>query len=469
MKKKNLVPYITRISGDLETPVTLFKKYVGEDIGFLLETLDTVNGRFSFIGKNPYARIKGKNDHLIIESNSNQEIKKGRLLDLVKDYLSYFEVENETNLPFIGGAIGTIAYDMIRQLERIPNQTVDKINLPDIDLMIITEFIVFDHLHHQIIIVALDEKSEDGRKRAALHLLKMQQSLNKAKDTQADNLDISNHTRIATGNMTKETFMNMVTKAKDYIYEGDIFQVVLSKRWEINIEEHPFTIYRRLRSSNPSPYLYYFNFGDYQVVGSSPEMLVKKIGTKIYTTPIAGTRKRGNDEKEDQLLEKELLADEKEKAEHVMLVDLARNDMGRVSQIGSVRLLDFMNVKKYSSVMHITSFIEGETRKDKDAFDIIASFLPAGTLSGAPKIRAMEIIEELEQEKRGLYGGAVGYFSFDGSMDTCIAIRTMVIKDDKAYIQAGAGIVADSVPENEYEEINNKVKALIEVVGRLEE
>ncbi|MCY6483211.1 anthranilate synthase component I [Clostridium aestuarii] len=468
--KKILVPYIKKLSGDTETPITLYKKYVGDQKGILLETTDLENGRYSFIGKNPYAILKANNNEVIIDNNYKQEIKKGKILDVVREYMKQFEVCNNTSLPFIGGAIGTIAYDIIRQYENIPNETEDTMYLPDVELMIITEFIAYDHLHNQIILCVLEEDTNEGIKKAENKIKNIQKILEEG-NAELENikLDNCNLNNIAISNTTKEQFMQMVEKAQKYIYEGDIFQVVLSQRWEIGIKEDPFTIYRKLRSINPSPYLFYLNFGDYQVVGSSPEMLVEMKVDKVYTCPIAGTRKRGQNEKEDEMLANDLLNDEKERAEHVMLVDLARNDMGRVSKIGSVNVSNFMKVKNYSHVMHLVSLVEGKTREDKDPFDVLASFLPAGTLSGAPKIRAMEIIEELEKEKRSIYGGAVGYFGFDGNMDMCIAIRTMIIKDKMAYMQAGAGIVADSIPESEYEETKNKVKALVKVVGRLEE
>ncbi len=256
----------------------------------------------------------------------------------------------------------------------------------------------------------------------------------------------------------------MVKKAKDYINAGDIFQVVLSKRWTMESKEHPFTLYRSLRSINPSPYLFYMNFGDYQVGGSSPEMLVELRNNKIYTCPIAGTRKRGANKNEDEILEKDLLNDEKEISEHIMLVDLARNDMGRVSKVSSVNVTEFMKVKYYSHVMHLVSVVEGVKSDKEDMFSILSNFLPAGTLSGAPKVRSMEIIEELEKEKRGIYGGAVGYFGFNGDMDMCIAIRTMVMSNGKVYMQAGAGITHESIDKNENEECENKVRALMRAI-----
>ena len=267
---------------------------------------------------------------------------------------------------------------------------------------------------------------------------------------------------------TLEQYSEKVNKIKDYIREGHIFQTVLSQRWIIETEQEGFSLYRELKELNPSPYLYYFDFGTFEVIGSSPEMIVKQQGKRVFTCPIAGTRPRGKTAEEDEALKKELLSDEKEKAEHVMLVDLARNDMGRISEFGTVKVTDFMNVQKYSHVMHIVSMVEGRKKGEFHPLDLIASFLPAGTLSGAPKIRAMEIIDELECVRRGLYGGATGYIDFSGDMDFCITIRTMIKKQNKVYLQAGAGIVADSVPQKEYEECCNKVMALAKTLVKEE-
>ena len=267
---------------------------------------------------------------------------------------------------------------------------------------------------------------------------------------------------------TLEQYSEKVNKIKDYIREGHIFQTVLSQRWIIETEQEGFSLYRELKELNPSPYLYYFDFGTFEVIGSSPEMIVKQQGKRVFTCPIAGTRPRGKTAEEDEALKMELLSDEKEKAEHVMLVDLARNDMGRISEFGTVKVTDFMNVQKYSHVMHIVSMVEGRKKGEFHPLDLIASFLPAGTLSGAPKIRAMEIIDELESVRRGLYGGATGYIDFSGDMDFCITIRTMIKKQNKVYLQAGAGIVADSVPQKEYEECCNKVMALAKTLVKEE-
>ena len=375
------------------------------------------------------------------------------------------EIKDKGDTPFIGGAIGTVGYDIIKQYENIPNLKEDTVGLPDAHLMFFKEMIVYDHYHQQIIIIVLEEENENGKNSANNKINTIENSLINSNIN--NKLYKDDETVIGSNvkpNTTDSEYMEMVKKAKDYINAGDIFQVVLSKRWTMESKEHPFTLYRSLRSINPSPYLFYMNFGDYQVGGSSPEMLVELRNNKIYTCPIAGTRKRGANKNEDEILEKDLLNDEKEISEHIMLVDLARNDMGRVSKVSSVNVTEFMKVKYYSHVMHLVSVVEGVKSDKEDMFSILSNFLPAGTLSGAPKVRSMEIIEELEKEKRGIYGGAVGYFGFNGDMDMCIAIRTMVMSNGKVYMQAGAGITHESIDKNENEECENKVRALMRAI-----
>ena len=469
MKERTiLIPYTKKISGDTETPITLFQKIVGDKVGFLLETSDLENGRYSFIGRNPYGKIICRGNEVTVLDKGNEKKVIGKVMDVVREYFDAYQVENDTNIPLIGGAVGNIAYDIIRQYEKLENINEDKVQTPDTELMLVDELLVFDHFHNEIIIVALKENNEKGKEEAEKVFAVYEKEIYINSNIQGNYSKECENLNFAESNTTKEEFINMVEKAKQYIYEGDIFQVVLSQRWKIKTEENPFTIYRRLRRLNPSPYLYYFNFGEYQIVGSSPEMLVELKEKNVETCPIAGTRKRGENQEEDLFLAEDLLSDEKEKAEHVMLVDLARNDMGRIAEIGSVNVSSFMKVKNFSHVMHIVSLVEGQLGKEYDEFDALSSFLPAGTLSGAPKIRAMEIIDELEKEKRGFYGGSTGYFGFDGNMNMCITIRTMMTKDGFAYLQAGAGIVADSDPEAEYEETRNKINALVKVVGRLE-
>lgn len=456
---KNLKTYVREFSGDTETPITLFYKYVGNEKGFLLESRGEGKTNFSILGKRPMAILSG-NDELTIEEYGKKRTVTGKLLDCVRDFIKEYNITDENNLPFTGGAVGGIGYDIIRQYENIPDENREIIDTPIVHLMVFDEFIIYDHLHDRIKVVVLS----DNDKYAEARLDVMEREI--MSSVPSEHYAVNEPSKITfTSNMTKEKYEGIVEKAKKYIYDGDIFQVVLSQRLTAKTEDKPIDLYRRLRAINPSPYLFYFNFGDYHIAGSSPEMLVEVQGDTVRTCPIAGTRKRGSNIAEDLRIAEGLLADPKEKAEHTMLVDLARNDMGRVAEIGSVKIAEFMQVHYYSHVMHLVSLVEGKKTEDKDSFDVLSTFLPAGTLSGAPKIRAMEIIEELEEEKRGLYGGAVGYFDFNGNMDTCIAIRTMVIKDGNVYMQAGAGIVADSVPEMEYEESHNKVRALVTTIG----
>ncbi|GKX29389.1 anthranilate synthase component I [Vallitalea longa] len=462
MNKIKLIPYIRTFSGDTETPITLFNKYVKDNKGFLLESKDK-DGRYSFLCNNPYLEIKAYEQEVTITEEGIQRKESGNVLEIIKSYIGKYNLKNTTDIPFIGGAVGTVGYDIVRQYEYLPNQNMDNVDLPDSHMMFVKELIAYDHFLNKINIIVLEE---EGGKSEETAYKKITEIRNSILETTITKEMIPNHEKVSfNSHITEEEFNKAVSRAKEYINDGDIFQVVLSRRWSGKSNIYPFELYRKLRQVNPSKYMFYFNFGSYYVIGSSPEMLVELRKGKIFNCPIAGTRKRGQDDKEDRELEKDLLADEKEKAEHIMLVDLGRNDMGKVSKISSVELASFMKVQKYSHVMHLVSLVQGTKRGDKDMFDVLMAFLPAGTLSGAPKIRAMEIIDELEKEKRGVYGGAVGYFGFDEDMDMCIAIRTMVVKDNKIYLQAGAGIVADSIPENEYEETNNKVKALIAAIN----
>lgn len=460
---RNLKAYVRTFSGDTETPITLFYKYVGKERGFLLESRGEGKTNYSFMGKNPIAFLRG-NDTLTVYEKENEYNFEGKLLEGVKNFIKQFNIEIDIDISFNGGAVGVIGYDIIKQYEKIPQINPDNINTPLVDLMVITEFIAYDHLHDKIFLVVLENKDEEGKQKADVILDRMEKEVKSSIPSEHYNITELNDVKI-NSNMTQQKYIDIVEKARKYIYDGDIFQVVLSQRFTAETSQESINLYRRLRAINPSPYLYYFNFGDYQVAGSSPEMLVEVKKDRVYTCPIAGTRKRGIDIEEDLFLANEMKNDPKEQAEHVMLVDLARNDMGRISEIGSVEVTQFMKVQNYSHIMHLVSIVEGNKKKEYDCFDVLSTFLPTGTLSGAPKIRAMEIIEELEEEKRGLYGGAVGYFSFNGNMDMCIAIRTMIIKNKKVYIQSGAGIVADSKPNMEYEESCNKAKALIKTIG----
>lgn len=465
LMKQKLIPYTKVLPGDRETPITLYEKYVGTEMGFLLESKESGKGRYSFIGKTPYAVLDSKDDRITLTTEAGKISENGRVLDFLKTYMEQIEVDAAAPISFIGGGVGTISYDVIRQYERLPDENPDELKLPDVHLMFVKSFIAYDHYHDNILLVVLEENSSEGKAKAELQFESIFTEISTAAVIDSTPASAPSTAKPPLFNTTKETFMQNVIKAKQYIFDGDIFQVVLSQRCSIETEEPAFTLYRKLRALNPSAYLFYLNFGDYQVVGSSPEMLVALKNDRVSTCPIAGTRPRGKSEPEDEILSQELLNDEKEKAEHGMLVDLARNDMGRVAKIGSVTVSEFMKVKYYSHVMHLVSLVNGIKEENQDAYSILSTFLPAGTLSGAPKIRAMEIIDELENTRRGIYGGAIGYFGFDGNMDMCIAIRMMIVKDGRAYMQAGAGIVADSDPEMEYREVQSKLGAILKVVG----
>lgn len=458
--KRILKVYKKTVSVVDETAIGMYENLVGKRKGFLLESYDKNYDMFTFLGADPEEIITSKGNSLVItKSNGSREIREGNPNELLKQYFDEFEIHRDNDaLAFSGGLVGNLGYDYIRYTEKLPDDNPEEIGIETIQMMLITRFLVVDHEAETMTAIVLDEDSETGRKKA---LGIAEELIRKAR---CGNTEMK-HTFVRDGKIvrksdTLEEYSEKVERIKHYIREGHIFQTVLSQRWTIETEQDGFTLYKELRELNPSPYLYYYNYGDFEVIGSSPEMIVKQQGKRVYTCPIAGTRKRGRTKEEDLALTEELLSDEKELAEHVMLVDLARNDMGRISEFGTVKVTEFMKVQYYSHVMHIVSLVEGRKKGTYHPLDLVSSFLPAGTLSGAPKIRAMEIIDELETVRRGLYGGATGYIDFSGDMDFCITIRTMVKKGNKVYLQAGAGIVADSVPENEYQECCNKVMAL---------
>lgn len=459
MRKRSV--YKKTISIVNETPMEMYENLVGKKKGFLLESYDKNYDRYTFFGAEPEEIITSRGNALVITAADGTEtIREGNPLELLKEYYSDFEIVKDADgIHFPGGLVGNLGYDFVRYTEQLPDDNPDEIGIETIQMMLMTHFIMVDHVAETLTAVALEADDEDGRKAAEQAIEKMIEAVRtKTKKTQKTAL--IHDGKIVKKSDTLEQYSSKVEKIKAYIRQGHIFQTVLSQRWEIETKQDGFELYRQLRELNPSPYLYYFNYGDFEVIGSSPEMIVKQQGSRVYTCPIAGTRKRGKDAAEDERLRKELLSDEKERAEHVMLVDLARNDMGRIAEFGSVKVTQFMQVHNYSHVMHIVSEVEGRKKGEFHPLDLVSSFLPAGTLSGAPKIRAMEIIDELENVRRGLYGGATGYIDFSGNMDFCITIRTMIKKGDRVYLQAGAGIVADSVPENEYAECCNKVMAL---------
>lgn len=436
--------------------------------GFLLESYDKNYDRYTFMGAEPEEIITSEGESLVItHADGTKDVRKGSPLAQLKAYYDEFEVRKDNDeLNFSGGLVGNLGYDFVRYSEKIPDDNPDEIGIETIQLMLMKEFLVVDHVAETLTAVILEADDADGKARA---MEKAEALIKKAMQKSGEvPVRLVQDGVIVKKSDTLEEYSEKVNKIKEYIREGHIFQTVLSQRWTIETAQDGFTLYRELKELNPSPYLYYFNFGEFEVIGSSPEMIVKQQGKRVYTCPIAGTRPRGKTKEQDDALVAELLADEKEKAEHVMLVDLARNDMGRISEFGTVKVTDFMSVQKYSHVMHIVSMVEGRKKGEFHPLDLVSSFLPAGTLSGAPKIRAMEIIDELETVKRGLYGGATGYVDFSGDMDFCITIRTMIKKGNKVYLQAGAGIVADSVPEKEYQECCNKVMALAKTLVKEE-
>lgn len=462
--KRILRAYKKTVSIVDETAVWLYENLGSGRIGFLMESNEKESGKYTFMGVDPEALVQSKGESLVItERDGSVTQLKGNPLEMLKEYFSSFEVRSDdTEDEFNGGFVGSLGYDFIRYTEKLPDENEDETGIETIQLMLALKFIAVDHMAETFTAVVLDEDTPEGRKRAlaeAQALIDEARTPNKERSPEPETKQRHDGIILKKSD-TLEQYSKKVERIKEYIREGHIFQTVLSQRWTIQTKQSGFELYKQLRLLNPSPYLYYYNFGDFEIIGSSPEMIVKQTGSKVYTCPIAGTRRRGKTPEEDKRLEEELLSDEKEKAEHVMLVDLARNDMGRVSQIGSVKVSEFMRVQRYSHVMHIVSLVEGKKNGAYHPFDMVSSFLPAGTLSGAPKIRAMEIIDELETVRRGLYGGATGYLAFDGNMNFCITIRTMIKKGDRVYLQAGAGIVADSVPENEYQECCNKVMAL---------
>ncbi len=445
-----------------ETPTRMYWNLAGDKKGFLLESYDKNYDMFTLFGAEPEEIITSRRQALVISrADGSEEVREGNPHDLLKAYYDEFEIRKENDeLAFSGGLVGNLGYDYVRYTEQLPDDNPDEIGIETIQMMLMTRFLVMDHIAETMTAVVLEEDSAEGKARAlqtAEELLRKALTTRKADSTKEEALHDG---RIVDRTDSPEEYGRKVERIKYYIREGHVFQTVVSQRWTIETGQSGFALYRQLRELNPSPYLYYFNYGDFEVIGSSPEMIVKQQGKRVYTCPIAGTRPRGATQEEDIALTEELLADEKELAEHVMLVDLARNDMGRISEAGTVKLTEFMKVQYYSHVMHIVSLVEGRKKGTSHPFDLVASFLPAGTLSGAPKIRAMEIIDELETVRRGLYGGATGYVDFSGDMDFCITIRTMIKKGRQVYLQAGAGIVADSVPENEYNECRNKVMAL---------
>ncbi|MFH0897400.1 MAG: anthranilate synthase component I [Candidatus Bathyarchaeota archaeon] len=442
-----------------QNPLDLYTKlYNNYDYAYLLESVEGPQklAEFSFIGFNPKKIILTKNGKTeILERKSRHTIRSDNPLEAIEKEIHANKVPNYT-FRLIGGAVGYISYDAIRYWETLPNTTIDDLNLPDIEMGIYDDGIIFDHRGKKAYYYFINERRFN----------ELQEKLQK---TLLNNENTTIRYDKPGLNICKEDFEESVRKAKQYIFDGDIFQVVLSKRYEFNLTGNLINFYKALRSINPSPYMYFLKHGDRQIIGSSPEMLVRVDREQVETYPIAGTRPVVEDQNKNKILEEELLSDQKERAEHTMLVDLARNDIGRVSENGSVAVPEFMTVHQFSHVQHIVSRVVGHMSPSRDCFDALRVMLPAGTVSGAPKVRAMELIEELEPTRRGPYAGAVGYFSYNGNADFAITIRTLVAQCDRAYIQVGAGIVADSDPEHEWFETENKAEALMKALSQVGE
>ncbi len=466
-----LIPVCREIVADLDTPLTVFAKVAGDEShAFLFESLEGGEkwGRYSFIGLDPLLTFESQGKSIVIKKDGRVEECSGDPLAKLQELIASFKACLDSDfLPrFFGGAVGYLGYDMVRFMERLPEMSPPLQNFPDSSFMIPRLVLVFDNLKQNLTVVNCVEV-EQGQEldkvytKACRRIDALIKRL-RMRPLPYDVVDASpnGHEHQFTANMAKDSFKEMVAKAKEYIMAGDIIQVVLSQRFHSKTDLPPFMLYRALRHINPSPYLFYLKLGDNIQIGSSPEILVRLEDDKIEVRPIAGTRPRGKTPQEDLALEKELLADPKERAEHLMLVDLGRNDVGRVAKYGTVETHDLLMIERYSHVMHIVSGVRGQLAKGKDQFDVVRACFPAGTVSGAPKVRAMEIIEELEPERRGPYAGAVGYFGFSGNMDFCITIRTFVLQDDDLWVQAGAGIVADSDPEMEFQETLNKSRGL---------
>ena len=468
----NVIPLRHTFIDDCETPVSAFLKLRGRGPAFLLESAEQGQrfGRYSFLGFRPRATLRYEGGRIVAnEDGVRRELVAPDPFGAVAEYLSAYRVAPLEDLPpFAGGAVGIFGYDLVRTVERLPEPNQDDIGTPDMALMVSDALIVFDHLRHQVTImvnafVEPDGDVEHAYKRAA-GLIERARALLAEPVPRADESGRELERDGFRPNMTREHYERAVERSRDYIYAGDVFQVVPSQRWSGRCPVEPFSVYRGLRNVNPSPYMYFLEFEDFAIAGASPEPLVKVTGRKVESRPIAGTRPRAPTPEEDLRRAQELLADVKERAEHVMLVDLARNDLGAVCEFGSVTVDELMGVETYSHVMHIVSSVTGELRQELGAIDALRACLPAGTLSGAPKIRAMEIIDELEPTKRGFYGGAVGYLSYSGDLDTCIHIRTVVFRDGIAHVQAGAGVVADSDPAYEYLESVAKAEAVFEAM-----
>ncbi len=467
--QKILIPITRTVIADTDTPISIFSKLKPYGAKFLLESAERGEqfGRFSIIALNPEGEMTLRDGKITSRGKLSGIARVGNPYDVIKQVMNMYSVQDIDELhPFIGGIMGFFAYDCLRYLEDLPDVPKDDVGFPDMHVYLFMQVLIYDHLKHTLTYVQLIDKYAATTDKIDDTKKQMDDLLNKIHLTampKRPTLNIKSYETYS--NMNKEEYIKSVEQAKNHIKEGDIFQVVISRRRTYRPAPDSFEIYRRLRSINPSPYMYYLDFDDYKIVGSSPECLTRKIDDIIETFPIAGTRPRGENAREDKILAEDLLSDKKELAEHAMLVDLGRNDLGYISEFGSVKVKDYMHIEFFSHVMHIVTRVQGRIKKGVSGIDALKHCLPAGTVSGAPKIRAMEIIDRLEPTRRGPYAGAVGYYDFRGNMDMCITIRTLMFKDNCVHAQAGAGIVYDSVPEKEYYETESKLGALFKALG----
>jgi anthranilate synthase component 1 len=479
-EKGNLIPVYTELIADAETPVSAFEKIDDGQHSFLLESAETGGeaGRYSFVGTRPRAIFQSRGTQIRIEEGGQV-----REFETTRDPLHELEelmrayrpappgAEGAAHPRFMGGAVGYLSYDMVRFFEPIGPAKKDELGLPE-SLFLITEAVlIFDHRTRGLRIVSnalvQNGDADAAYARAAAEIGRLAERLRRPAQLPPIFAQPRGEPPVPRCNTTREEYLQMVRDSHEYIHAGDIFQIVPSQRFETDYAGDPLTLYRTLRFVNPSPYMFCFKLGErFALVGSSPEVHVRAIDGRVQIRPIAGTKRRGATSEEDDQNAQILLADPKERAEHLMLVDLARNDVGRIADYGTVEVTDFMTIEKYSHVMHIVSNVTGHLRKDRNAYDVMRATFPAGTVSGSPKVRAMQIINQLEKSKRGVYAGAVGYFGFDGNSDSCIALRTVVLKDGVAYVQAGAGVVADSTPEGEYQECVNKAMGMMAAIGK---
>ena len=481
-KEGNLIPVFTELVADCETPVSAFQKIDSGGYSFLLESAEHIDrgGRYSFVGSDPHIIFQSSGRTIqITENRETRSFETGddplaelqRLMSRYKPVTVPDLVRARQAVPFIGGAVGYLSYDVVRFFEpSIPAAPKDELELPESVFFITDTVLIFDHRLRRLRVLSNAFVEGDPDKAYDQARTKIEQILIRlSQPTRLPEINIYGEPARLTprSNTTREEYEQMVRDSHEFIHGGDIFQIVPSQRFEANYSGDPLTLYRCLRHVNPSPYMFCFNFaGKFSLVGSSPEVHVRAVNGKIEIRPIAGTRRRGVTEEEDAANALELLADPKERAEHLMLVDLARNDVGRIAEYGSVLVEDFMTIEKYSHVMHIVSNVSGKLREGNNAYDVMRATFPAGTVSGSPKVRAMQIINQFEKSKRGTYAGAVGYFGFDGNHDSCIALRTIALKDGKAYVQAGAGVVADSTPEGEYQETVNKAMGMMRAIEK---